>query len=41
MLKKINPQIAELLGAHIGDGTLYKTNRGVVWELRGDRKSVV
>ena len=35
MLKKINPQIAELLGAHIGDGTLYKTNRGVVWELRG------
>ncbi len=29
-------EIAELLGAHVGDGTLYQTSRGVVWELRGD-----
>jgi len=26
---------AELLGLHVGDGTLYMTNYGVVWELRG------
>jgi hypothetical protein len=31
----MNTQIAELLGAHCGDGTLYKTNWGLVWELRG------
>lgn len=27
--------LAELLGLHVGDGTLYKTSRGIVWELRG------
>jgi hypothetical protein len=32
----INPKIAELIGAHCGDGTLYKTSRGLVWELRGE-----
>ena len=28
-------KIAELLGAHTGDGTLYKTKNSFVWELRG------
>jgi hypothetical protein len=32
---KLNSKIAELIGMHVGDGTLYKTNRGLVWELRG------
>ncbi len=27
---------AELLGMHAGDGTLYKTTTGLVWELRGN-----
>ncbi len=36
MIKKINPKISELIGMHVGDGTLYKTNRGLVWELRGN-----
>lgn len=27
---------AELIGMHVGDGTLYKTSRGLVWELRGN-----
>lgn len=31
----MNSKIAELIGMHIGDGTLYQTNRGIVWELRG------
>lgn len=35
MSKKLNPKITELIGMHIGDGTLYKTNTGSVWELRG------
>ena len=35
MKSKITPEIAELLGAHTGDGTLYKTGSSVVWELRG------
>lgn len=35
MKSKITPEIAELLGAHVGDGTLYKTKWSVVWELRG------
>lgn len=36
MLKKLNSKIAELIGIHIGDGTLYRTNTGgIVWELRG------
>jgi len=34
----ISKEIAELVGMHIGDGTLYKTNWGLVWELRGDIK---
>jgi len=33
---KLNSKIAELIGMHIGDGTLYKTTRGNVWELRGN-----
>ncbi len=32
----INTKIAELLGAHCGDGSLYKTTWGLVWELRGE-----
>ncbi len=32
----INEKEAELIGMHIGDGTLYKTNsNSIVWELRG------
>jgi len=31
----ITPEMAELLGAHVGDGTLYKTKSTLVWELRG------
>ncbi|MDO8480999.1 MAG: LAGLIDADG family homing endonuclease, partial [Nanoarchaeota archaeon] len=34
----MNPQEAELIGAHVGDGTLYKTAWSLVWELRGDLK---
>ncbi|HLD12878.1 MAG TPA: LAGLIDADG family homing endonuclease [Candidatus Nanoarchaeia archaeon] len=29
---------AELLGMHVGDGTLYRVNSTLVWELRGDLK---
>jgi hypothetical protein len=35
MNRKLKSKIAELIGAHVGDGTLYKTSRGTVWELRG------
>lgn len=35
---KLTPQLAEFIGLHTGDGTLYKTNTGIVWELRGDLK---
>jgi len=31
----INSKIAELIGAHVGDGTLYQTSWSIVWELRG------
>ncbi|MFA6462074.1 MAG: LAGLIDADG family homing endonuclease [Candidatus Woesearchaeota archaeon] len=32
----LNPEIAELLGAHAGDGTLYQVGKNtLVWELRG------
>lgn len=31
---------AELIGMHIGDGTLYKTTWGLVWELRGGKDEV-
>ncbi len=31
----LNNEIAEFIGMHVGDGTLYKTARGLVWELRG------
>ena len=35
----INKYEAELIGAHAGDGTLYKTNsNSLVWELRGSPK---
>jgi len=33
---KTSKEIAELCGMHAGDGTLYKTSRGLVWEMRGD-----
>ena len=32
----VTPEIAELLGAHSGDGTLYWTTWSIVWELRGE-----
>jgi DNA-binding transcriptional regulator WhiA len=32
---KLNNVIAELIGMHVGDGTLYNTKSGRVWELRG------
>lgn len=35
-MTKIGVKIAELIGMHIGDGTLYRTSRGLVWELRGN-----
>ena len=32
----MNEKEAELIGMHVGDGTLYKTNtNSIVWELRG------
>ena len=31
----LNGKTAELIGMHIGDGTLYRTSRGLVWEIRG------
>mgnify|MGYP001605072668 CR=1 FL=1 len=31
-------EMAELLGMHVGDGTLYATHSSLVWELRGDLK---
>ena len=31
-------EMAELLGMHVGDGTLYATHSSIVWELRGDLK---
>ncbi len=32
----ISLEFAEIIGAHIGDGTLYKTNsNSIVWEIRG------
>ena len=34
---EINEDVAEIVGAHAGDGTLYRTNsNSIVWELRGD-----
>ncbi len=36
MAINIDSKTAELAGAHIGDGTLYKTGKCIVWELRGD-----
>ena len=35
---KLTAELAELIGMHVGDGSLYKTNTGRVWELRGDLK---
>ena len=35
MIKKLNSKIAELIGMHVGDGTLYKTKSCLVWEIRG------
>lgn len=32
----MNEKEAELIGMHVGDGTLYQTNSGsIVWEMRG------
>jgi hypothetical protein len=33
----VTPELAELLGMHAGDGSLYRANGGVVWELRGNK----
>ena len=39
MKTKLTPELAEFIGMHIGDGTLYKTNtKSLVWEQRGDLK---
>ncbi len=35
MLNNLDLKTAELIGMHTGDGTLYKTKRNLVWELRG------
>lgn len=35
MKAKITPKLAELAGLHAGDGSMYLTTRGIVWELRG------
>lgn len=32
---RLNQETAYLIGAHAGDGTLYRTTRSLVWELRG------
>jgi len=32
----MTPDFAELCGLHAGDGTIYRTARSVVWELRGN-----
>lgn len=37
-MDKISSEEAELIGMHVGDGTLYKSGKSVVWELRGDLK---
>ena len=31
----MNDKIAELIGMHMGDGTLYQTKNCIVWEIRG------
>ena len=31
----MNKEEAELIGAHVGDGTLYLSGKTPVWELRG------
>ncbi|MBD3355289.1 hypothetical protein GF361_04870 [Candidatus Woesearchaeota archaeon] len=38
MDKRLNPKISELIGTHRGNGTLYKTDWSLVWELRGSLK---
>ncbi|MFC2136503.1 LAGLIDADG family homing endonuclease, partial [Bacteroidota bacterium] len=38
MKSKLTPEIAEFIGMHIGDGTLYKTKNSFVWEMRVDLK---
>jgi hypothetical protein len=39
MKPKLTPKLAEFIGMHVGDGTLYKTNsNSLVWEQRGDLK---
>jgi len=35
MPNNLDSKTSELIGMHVGDGTLYKTNWGLVWELRG------
>lgn len=32
----LTKEAAELIGMHVGDGTLYRTKSSIVWELRGD-----
>ena len=31
----MDARFSELMGMHAGDGTIYRTNTGLVWELRG------
>ena len=35
---KLTKELAEVIGIHVGDGSLYKTNTGMAWEIRGDLK---
>lgn len=35
MKNNLNQKYAQLIGMHSGDGTLYKTGWGLVWEIRG------
>lgn len=35
MFHNLNSKTAYVLGMHVGDGTLYRTQRSIVWEVRG------
>lgn len=39
-MELINQKIAELAGIFAGDGTLYKTNRSFVMEIRGNKEEL-
>ncbi|MBC8495602.1 hypothetical protein H8D36_05585 [archaeon] len=39
MKSKLTPEMAEFIGMHVGDGTLYRVGKSsLVWEMRGDIK---